>query len=107
MLTREVTVGTPLEQGDHTYRLFSELIKLDSPWFTWAWNRPLRIEKRAGQNGEGAPLESKNGTNDVEMIPVDDHSRRLILGFVGLTLLFTVIGGVIYILTNRRTHDGN
>lgn len=101
MLTREVTAGHPLEQGDHTFRLFSEEIKLDFPWLRWVWNRPLRIEKRMGQTGDGAPIDVENV---VEITPVDDHSRRIILGFVGLTLLFAVFGGIIYIINNWRMH---
>ena len=84
--------GKPVTAGDLTVTPQSWTLIIRSPYGCWVWNRPVAVQVEQANRPSASPAR----------IPIVDVTRLAQLGFLGLSLIFSIIT-LFLLIQQRRT----
>lgn len=90
MVQWQTISGKPVTAGDLTVTPQSQVLVVRSPYGGWVWNRPVAVQVEGG-NAPDAGL---------ARIPIVDVTRLAQLGFLGLSLIFSIM--TLFLLIQQR-----
>ena len=81
MVQWQTSSGKPVTAGDLIVTPQSRVLVVRSPYGGWVWNRPVAVQVEQANRPSASPAR----------IPIVDVTRLAQLGFLGLSLIFSII----------------
>jgi hypothetical protein len=88
---RETMSGETVTVGDVAVTPQSQALTVRWPNGGWVWNRPVAVLVKRGE--------------EEERIPIVDVTRVAQLGLFGLSLVFAVLGMVMWVMERSRSNE--